>query len=419
VSESQLPARRRRVERNIYRRPTGVFEVGYKDSAGVQRWRTVEGGIMAARSLRDEVLARRGRGEATSARPRLRFSDAADAWLAGPVLDLRETTQASYQNAVERHLRPRFGNRRLDAIGPENLAAMVRDMREEGKSEATIAVAVNVASRIYKFAARRLGWHGTSPTTLMLAGERPKISLAKRRAIFTPEQIEQTILAASEPYRTLFAVAALTGARISELCGLTWSDVRIEDLDDAELEFGWQVDRHGNRRPTKTDGSARTVPIPRELAAVLERHRLRSGGRDPDGFVFATRTGRPLGQRNVARALRFAQKRATAVDGTPTFPILHQVDTDGKPVEVPRGALPSLHSFRHTVASRALLAGESVDEVAFLLGHRDGTITRTVYVREVADARRRAMRRSRMSADYAGALRAAMGADDSMRSARE
>lgn len=64
-------------------------------------------------------------------------------------------------------------------------------------------------------------------------------------------------------------MAALTGARISELCGLIWGDVRIDDPDDAEIEFGWQVDRHGNRRSTKTDGSARTVPIPAELALVL------------------------------------------------------------------------------------------------------------------------------------------------------
>jgi integrase len=69
-----------------------------------------------------------------------------------------------------------------------------------------------------------------------------------------------------------------------------------------------------------------------------------------------------------------------------------------------------MHSFRHTVASRALLAGESVDEVAFLLGHRDGTVTRTVYVREVADARRRTMRRSRMTAEFGAALAVALDA---------
>jgi integrase len=265
-----------------------------------------------------------------------------------------------------------------------------------------------VTGRIYKFAARRLGWAGTSPTTLMLSSERPKVSLAKRRPIFTPEQIEETIAAATEPYRTMFTVAALTGARMSELCGLTWADVRLEDPDDAELTFGWQVDRKGNRRPTKTDGSARTVPIPRELAVLLARHKLAAHDPGSDAFVFATRTGRPLGQRNVARALRKAQKRATDERGRPTFPILHETDPEGQPVPVPTGALPSMHSFRHTVASRALLAGESVDEVAFLLGHRDATVTRTVYVREIADARRSAMRRSQMVAEYGGVLRAAL-----------
>jgi hypothetical protein len=65
---------------------------------------------------------------------------------------------------------------------------------------------------------------------------------------------------------------------------------------------------------------------------------------------------------------------------------------------------------RHTVASRALLAGESIDEIAFLLGHRDANVTRTVYVRELADARRRTMRRSRMVAEFADVL-AGTGAD--------
>jgi len=403
--------RRVRVERNIYRRPTGVLEVGFKDAAGIQRWRTVDGGLLAARRLRDELLARRGRGETVAADSRLRFGEAADRWRAGPVLDLRQSTQAKYRVALDRHLRPRFGAVRLDAITADHLAALVRELRAQGKSEATIAVILGVIGQIYKFAARRLGWQGPNPMTLLLSSERPKVSLAKRRPLFTPEQIEQTIAAAREPYRTLFTVAALTGARVSELCGLTWSDVRLDDLNDAEITFGWQVDRKGARRPTKTDGSARTVPIPRELALVLQRRKLTARDTRPEAFVFATRSGRPLGQRNVQRALRRAQDRAVGEDGRPTFPIIHQLDAAGRPVSVPAGALPSMHSFRHTVASRALLAGESVDEVAFLLGHRDATVTRVVYVREVADARRRSLRRSRMLAEYSGALQVALGED--------
>jgi integrase len=158
------------------------------------------------------------------------------------------------------------------------------------------------------------------------------------------------------------------------------------------------------------------VPIPRELALVLARHKLGSPQTTPEAYVFATRSGRPLSQRNVARALRKAQQRATDEHGQPTFPVLHEQATDGRPKHVPAGVVPSMHSFRHTVASRALLAGESVDEVAFLLGHRDATVTRVVYVHEIADARRRQMRRSRMTAEYAGALRVALQDEEDHRS---
>jgi integrase len=404
MSGSSETPRRIRVERNIYRRPTGVLEVGFKDASGIQRWRTVDGSVMAARKLRDELLARRGRGETVAPDARLRFGEAAELWLAGPVLDLRPATQAGYRSAVEQHLRARFGNRRLDSITADDLAKMVRDLRQAGKSEATIHAVLGAAGRIYKFAARRLGFNGVIPTSLMLPSERPKVSLAARRPIFTPGQIEQTLAAATEPYRTLFTVAALTGGRVSELCGLTWADVRLEDLDEAEITFAWQVDRHGNRRPTKTDGSARTIPIPRELGLVLARHKLAARYTNPGAFVFATCSGRPLSQRNVARALRRAQQLATDEHGRPTFPALHEQG-------VSRAAVPSMHCFRHTVASRALLAGESVDEVAFFLGHRDATVTRVVYVREIADARRRHMRRSRMTAEFSGALRIALGDD--------
>ncbi len=151
---------------------------------------------------------------------------------------------------------------------------------------------LGAAGRVFKFAARRLGLQRRDPHKPDAPVQRPKVSLAKRLPIFTPEQIEQTRAASTEPYRTLFTVAALTGARVSELCGLTWADVTIDNLDEAEITFGFQVDRHGNRRPTKTDGSARTVPIPRELALVLARHMRSVPDPRSEAFVFATRTGR-------------------------------------------------------------------------------------------------------------------------------
>jgi len=246
--------RRIRVERNIYRRASGAYEVGFRDVSGKQRWRTVQGGITAARAVRDELLVRRGRGERVDAKPRLRFADAATEWLEGPVQDLRPRTDECYRNAVDTHLLPRLASvglmRAPRMPSPDWCASYV--MRSLSKS--TIVIVLGVVNRIYRFAARRLSWSGTNPVSLMLSSERPKPSQAKRRRIFEGAELEQTIAAAPEPYATLFTLAALTGARVSELLGLTWADVRLDDLDDAEIEFvcgRWTAEGSASRpRPT-------------------------------------------------------------------------------------------------------------------------------------------------------------------------
>lgn len=403
-------ARRTRVERNIYTRGTGrskSYEVGWRDGAGRQRWQTVDGGITAARAVRDDLLTRRRGGERTAPNRRLRFAETAQSWFDGPVADLRETTQAGYRNALERHLLPRFAATRMDAIDADMAVRAIRDMRTDGLSEATVDRALAVLGQVFRYATRRLGYAGPNPVADLLPSERPKPGRDRKRTMFTADQIAQTIRAADAPYRTLFAVAAVTGARVSEIAGLRWRDVDLSDLDEASLTFAEQVDRKGERRPLKTDGSARTVPIPRALASLLARHKLSAHGGQPDSPVFATRTGRPIQQRNISRGLRAAQQRAVDEYGRPSFPELHESDERGRPIKPARGVVPSMHAFRHAVASIAIAEGESADEVAFLLGHKDATVTRQVYVQEIADARRAAARRVSMAERYESALEAA------------
>src|SRR5262249_12900842 len=156
---------------------------------GRQRWRTVEGGKSAARTIRDDLLARKGKGERVQPNPKLRFDEAADAWLAGQVADLRPATQAIYRNAIDNHLRPRRGRRRLDSIAVEDVAALVRELRAGGKAEWTIAGIVKAANRTIKFAQRRMAWHGPNPIIELENGERPHVSAAARRPIFQGEQL--------------------------------------------------------------------------------------------------------------------------------------------------------------------------------------------------------------------------------------
>jgi integrase len=202
-------------------------------------------------------------------------------------------------------------------------------------------------------------------------------------------------------------LAAVSGARESELLGLTWADVDLSDPEAAEVRIAFQADRHGKRVALKTDESRRTVELPRQLAALLLEHKAASLHKSSDAFVFATRSGRVIGQRNVLRELRRAMRQATDERGRPVFPILSERDEHGKPVKTPRGSVPNFHSFRHTAASEAIAAGEGVEEISWQLGHRNSNVTRLVYLQEVKGAERTARRRAKMEVRLGSLLEAA------------
>ena len=141
--------------------------------------------------------------------------------------------------------------------------------------------------------------------------------------------------------------------------------------------------RLGAYRPDP-EGAGRHPRSPQARRDVQQAHRLR--------VLLVNRQSALTTQRR----LRPAQREAKDEHGRLTFDVPHARDETGKPIRVPAGALPSMRSFRHTVASRGLLAGESVDKIAFLLGHCDANVSRAVYVRVVADARRRHARRNQI-----------------------
>lgn len=424
--------------KGIYERPDGKLEVGYRDDRGKLRWQTIEGGISAARRFRDEMKSRKHRGEATGP-VKVLMSDASAKWLAGPVEDLREGTQKTYGDNVRLHIDPELGSLRLDQIDADRMAEFFRHLKDKGLSDNTCVGVRNAVNGIYRYARRALGYRGDNPVGILLPSEKPQPKNKKKRRLFTPDEFWATIEAARRidtkrytgPWATLFMTAGFTAGRVSELLALIWSEMDI-DSEEPSVAFSHQLDRSGSVRVlVKTDDSSGVVPIPLELAAELRAHRERSEFTAPDDYVFATRKGTPITQRNTNRALRDSMRAAVGKDGAKLFPILSEYQRDenggivyeapksakrlrpdgtpvakGKPkrVKVPEGAVPSMHSFRHGVASRALAQGESVDELALILRHRDATVTRQVYMQDVQDARRMAARRDRIGGIYGNFL---------------
>jgi integrase len=418
-------ARGERVMPNIYRRTDAKgrerFEIAYRDSAGIQRWKTMppDTTATAARGERDRILGQReaatkGLGQPVIPPVKLRFGEVADKWLAEQVAELRPATQAAYSNDVRVHLRPRWRRRLLDSITVEDCAQLVRELRAEGKAEWTVSGVLKVASRCFRFAARRMSWLGKNPVALLEKGERPKTGATARRRIYQGDELGQMLAAANEPWRTLFALAAVSGVRLSELLGVTWADVRLADPEDATILIVAQVDRQGIRQPLKTPEAERTIELPRSLVSMILEHKARSSYKAEAAFVFCSCTGRALGQRNTLRALRASQLRARTPDGIPTFPLLFEPepDEDGRWLPrktVPRNSVPSFHGFRHSAASEAIAAGDSAEEISWQLGHKNSVVTRGVYVQELKTAERRARRRDQMERRYGSVLEAAGG----------
>jgi len=194
------------------------------------------------------------------------------------------------------------------------------------------------------------------PTTL-------KRQTSKRS--LTPEAARRLLEALEdEPNGALFAVMLRLGLRPGEAMGLYWDQVRDRTLT---VSRAVQLD-HG--RPAvvdqlKTSASARTLDMPDDLVAMLERHRKRQAEArlaaatwiHPD-LVFASPRGGVLSPSNVRKQL------AAVCDRAGVF-----VDEDG--TERP----PRPNELRHSCASLLSDMGVPNEQIADLLGH---TTTRMV-----------------------------------------
>lgn len=156
-------------------------------------------------------------------------------------------------------------------------------------------------------------------------------------------------------------LAVDTGARLSELLGLTWEDI---DTDQATVSIVKQVGRGGKYEPLKTENAARVVPVPRELAQTLEDYKSdlsKRGYKTHDGApVLPNRRGTPTRPITAGAHVRHAST-ACGLDG------LH------------------LHAARHLYASTLIHKGAPIVTVSKLLGHANPSITMQVYSHALED----------------------------------
>lgn len=190
-----------------------------------------------------------------------------------------------------------------------------------------------------------------------------------RNSGISPEDIQRLLRAAQaddEDMATALAIAAVTGARRGELCGLQWGDVD-EELGTLQLQRAWVPARGGQQLGPLKVGDGRTVPLGAVGLAILERYkriledRLPGWKPEPDGWLCSMDGGTtPLRAKSLTEFVSRTGKRLDP------------------PVAV------HLHRLRHFAATQLGAAGVNPRVAADLLGHRTTAMTMDVYTDRLA-----------------------------------
>jgi integrase len=210
------------------------------------------------------------------------------------------------------------------------------------------------------------------------------------------DELDRLLRAVDDRHRLIFETAAETGCRLSEVRGVAWENISLENQT---IEFTHQLDRKGRRVPLKTKRSRRVLEVTPALVGKLREHKIASARTAPHELVFTTRTGsghdhRNIGGRVLARAVKRAGLEALR-------------DRDGAIVQ----PAPTFHDLRHSHASALIAQGWDIEEVSARLGHASVATTQRIYVHAFDAARRSSDRRERLAKLYAGT--GSTGAGDS------
>jgi integrase len=262
-------------------------------------------------------------------------------------------TIEAYKHSVEKVIVPRIGDLAVSEATTERLQRFIDLVtRENGPGAAKTARAV--LSGMMGLAARSDAVRTNPVRELAPIEGKPQgaqaVPLAELpnllQKVRADERLQEVDLV------EVVEFVAGTGSRISEALEMTWDDV---DLEKRTVTIG-----------SKTEASRRTIRVP---ASVHELLSSRAARREPKSYatvVFPTVLLKPWDPRRAAGEWKDARERLELPDRW-TF-----------------------HAFRKTVATALDQAGLSARDIAEYLGHKDPSLTQSVYMSKTVGGSRAA-----------------------------
>ena len=286
------------------------------------------------------------------------------------ILELSDGTYDSYNRHIKINIIPLIGHIRLKDLTGLNIQKMYNKLQESKKtgghklSGATVAKIKNILSGALQQAIT----NRIIRSNPILEAKPPKVNDSDIRILLKEEQKQFISVLPFFNTGNMFAVSLATGMRIGELCALEVKDInREQKYINITKSAGRRKDKYTGEvsikiGPPKTKNSIRKIPLLPSLEVMLDRQaqlvselREKAGDRwNENTLVFPTDEGNIHDLSGLRASMGRILKRA----GLPHM---------------------TIHALRHTYATTALNAGVAAQNVAKLLGHKDGATTLRFY----------------------------------------
>lgn len=272
----------------------------------------------------------------------------------------------------EQYVVPRIGDVELQRLNATHLNRLYAELLQDGRVRGGGGLSPTSVRRVHAMLRTALNdalrWGLVQRNATELADPPPMrgVKAARRRSMktWTADELRRFLKHTQDhALGPLWAFAAATGLRRSELLGLRWADV---DLDRWTVTVSQTVlegeEGHRPEEDQKSTTSARTIHLDRRTVELLRRHRkaqleqrLQAGPAWQDhDLVFPLRNGTWYHPDTITSAFGRAVKAA----GVPKI---------------------RLHDLRHTHATLLLKAGVNPKVVSERLGHSSVAFTLDTY----------------------------------------
>ena len=281
-----------------------------------------------------------------------------------------ENARSSYRMFLDKHIFPALGDVLLTEVSPAIIAKLLVDFQRAGYAHATAVKLYNILNGVFEMAFL----DDSIPANPMLKvkrpaprkGEQPKEEADKA---YTVEELHYIFsCAAQEPlqWQTYISLAADTGLRRGELCGLQWADIDFKAGAVTVRRNLQYTPASGVYATSPKNGKVRVVDVGADVLALLKELREEQSRSCISAWCFSQDgTAEPMHPQSPTRYFSKFGKRYGIEDFHP-------------------------HKLRHTSASVALTHGADVVSVSERLGHSDTAVTLRMYAHANEESIRRA-----------------------------